>query len=179
MALLVFSFFLVGCGALDGLHRRRAGPSGLELGGYDREQPSLSGQGEWLATVVERHGRQTLLMQAQPSGREVPLAPLRRFEPHRSPSLSWNGRYVAMVGQEGARKRVLILDRTSGRLLPLQLPGDMEPEQLSLSPDGRRVALEVISRGRRLIQIFDLANLIEADLPRGLAIGTRASPPGS
>ena len=175
LALLAIHLGLVGCGDL-GLHRRRAGPAGLSLGGQDREQPALSGQGEWLASVVERNGRQTLMIQAQPSGTEVPLPPLRRFEPHDSPSLSWNGRYVALVGQAGGRRRVLILDRASGRLLPLQLPGDLQPEQLSLAPDGRRLALAGISRGRRLVQVFDLANLIEPDLPRGLASGTLANP---
>ena len=174
LAVLAINLVLVGCGDL-GLHRRRASPAGFALGGQDREQPALSGQGEWLASVVERNGRQTLMMQAQPSGTEVPLQSLRRFQPLDSPSLSWNGRYLALVGQEGSRSRVLILDRASGRLLPLQLPGDLQPEQLSLAPDGRRLALAGISRGRRLVQVFDLANLIEPDLPRGLASGTTAN----
>jgi len=175
LAVLAINLGLVGCGDL-GLHRRRAGPAGLALGGQDREQPALSGQGEWLASVVQRNGRQSLMMQAQPSGTEVPLPLLRRFEPHDSPSLSWNGRYVALVGQGGGRRRVLILDRASGRLLPLPLPGDLQPEQLSLAPDGRRLALAGITRGRRLVQVFDLANLIEPDLPRGLAIGSKTNP---
>lgn len=175
LVLLAINLVLVGCGDL-GLHRRRAGPTGLALGGQDREQPALSGQGEWLASVIERHGRQTVMMQAQPSGSELPLAALRRFEPHDSPSLSWNGRYLALVGQEGSGRRVLIFDRASGRLLRLQLPGDLQPEQLSLTPDARRLALAGTARGRRLVQIFDLANLIEPDLPRGLAVGALANP---
>jgi len=175
LVLLAINLSVVGCGDL-GLTRRRAGPAGLAPGGADREQPALSGQGEWLVSLVERQGRQTLMMQAQPSGAEVPLPSLRRFEPHDSPSLSWNGRYLALVGQQGGKRRVLILDRASGRLLPLQLPGDLQPEQLSLAPDGRRLALAGITRGRRLVQVFDLANLIEPDLPRGLAIGSMASP---
>ena len=175
LVLLAINLLVVGCGDL-GLYRRRAGPAGLAFGGQDREQPALSGQGEWLVSVVERHGRQTLMMQAQPSGKEVPLPALRRFEPHDSPSLSWNGRYLALVGKQGGRSRVLILDRASGRLLPLQLPGDLQPEQLSLAPDGRRLALAGITRGRRLVQVFDLAKMIEPDLPRGLAIGTMVNP---
>jgi hypothetical protein len=174
LVLLAVNLVLVGCGDL-GWHRRRAGPAGLAFGGIDREQPALSGQGEWLASVVQRHGRQTVMMQAQPSGSEVPLAALRRFEPHDSPALSWNGRYLALVGQEGSRRRVLILDRANGRLLRLQFPGDLQPEQLSLTPDARRLALVGVTRGRRLVQVFDLANLIEPDLPRGSAIGAMAN----
>lgn len=175
LVLLAINLLVVGCGDL-GLTRRRAGPAGLALGGHDREQPALSGHGEWLVSVLERNGRQALIMQAQPSGAEVPLPSLRRFEPHESPSLSWNGRYLALVGQHGGKSRALILDRASGRLLTLQFPGDLHPEQLSLAPDGRRLAIAGIARGRRLVQVFDLANLIEPDLPKGLAMGTMANP---
>ena len=175
LVLLAINLLFVGCGDL-GLYRRRPGPAGLAFAGKDREQPALSGHGEWLVSVVERHGRQSLMMQAQPSGQEVPLPSLRRFEPHDSPSLSWNGRYLALVSKQGGRSRVVIVDRASGRLLQLQLPGDLQPEQLSLAPDGRRLALAGTASGRRLVQLFDLAKMIEPDLPRGLAIGTMVNP---
>ena len=83
------------------------------------------------ATVVLRGGRDSLLLQEQPSGRELPLRHLRRFQPHRSPSLSWNGRYVAVLGQQGNRPIALIEDRASGKLQRLSLPGDQAVERLS------------------------------------------------
>jgi hypothetical protein len=158
-----------GCG-LVGWGRRTAGAGGLGLPEADREDPALSGDGRFLASVVQRGGRATLLLQQQPSGRIVPLRHLRRHQPHSSPSLSWNGRYVAVLVQRGSARLAVIEDRATGRLHRLPLPGDQQPERLSLSPDGRRLALEVLRGGLSRVQVFDLANLLEADLPGGLPV---------
>jgi hypothetical protein len=64
----------------------------------------------------------------------------------------------------------VIEDRVSGRLHRLPLPGDQQPERLSLSPDGRRIALEVLRNGRSMVQVFDLGPLLEADLPGGFPV---------
>jgi hypothetical protein len=146
-----------GCGSWS-WGRRSAGPAGL--GASNRQDPALSGDGRVLASVVERGGRDTLLLQEQPSGRELPLRHLRRFQPHRSPSLSWNGRYVAVLIQQG-----------NGNLLRFPLPGDQEVERLSLAPSGRRLALEVVHNGINRVQVFDLANQLEPDLPAGMLSG--------
>jgi len=119
---------------------------------------------------VNRGGRATLLLQEQPSGRVVPLRHLQRHQPHRSPSLSWNGRYVAVLVQEGPRRLAVIEDRATGRLHRLPLPGDQQPERLSLSPDARRLALELLRGGLPRVQVFELANLLEPDMPGGLSV---------
>jgi Tol biopolymer transport system component len=134
-----------------------------------REDPALSGNGRILASVVERGGRSTLMLQEQPSGRLLRLRHLRRHQPHASPSLSWTGRYVAALVQRGSRREAVIEDRLNGRLHRLPLPGDREPERLSLSPDARRIALEVVQGGRRRVQVFDLGALLEPDLAGGTA----------
>lgn len=144
--------------------RRSAGPTGL-LGLQNREDPALSGNGRLLATLVERGGRQSVLLQEQPSGRELPLPQLRRFQPHRSPSLSWNGRYLALLVQQGSRHLPVILDRANGQLHRLPLPGDPELERLSLAPDGRRLALELVRQGRSRVEVLDLMPLLEPDRP--------------
>jgi hypothetical protein len=157
-----------GCGSWS-WGRRSAGPAGL--GASNRQDPALSGDGRVLASVVERGGRDTLLLQEQPSGRELPLRHLRRFQPHRSPSLSWNGRYVAVLIQQGSRRLAVIEDRGNGNLLRFPLPGDREVERLSLAPSGRRLALEVVHNGINRVQVFDLANQLEPDLPAGMLSG--------
>ena len=101
-----------------------------------------------LASVVRREGRDTLLLQEQPSGRVLPLRHLQRQQPHRSPSLSWNGRYVALLVQQGPQRRAVIEDRATGRLHRLPLPGELVPESLSLAPDGRRIAIALEGGGR-------------------------------
>ena len=164
MALVIAA--LNGCGSWS-WGRRSAGPSGFGQG--DRQDPALSGNGRLLASIVERAGRDTVILQEQPSGRLLPLGPLQRQRPHRSPSLSWNGRYLAVLVQQGSRRLAVIEDRATGQLHRLPLPSDCEPQRLSLAPDGRRLAIEVVRGGRSLVQMFDLSGLLEADLPAGLA----------
>lgn len=164
LAALGLAALLNSCGG-GILQRRPAPPTGL--GGESRQDPSLSGNGQLLASLVERSGRATLLLQERSSGRVLPLRQLQPLAPHRSPSLSWNGRYLALVGQRGARSLPVILDRLNGRIHPLPLPGDREVQRLSLAPDGRRLAVQVIQAGRLQVQVFDLGGLLESDQPGG------------
>jgi len=167
LLLLIGVVPLAGCAALSGRFSRTVPGTPLERSG--REDPALSGNGRILASVVERGGRPTVMLQEQASGRLLRLRHLQRHQPHSSPSLSWNGRYLAALVQQGSRRVAIIEDRLSGRLHRLPLPGDREPERLSLSPDARRLALEVVQGGRRRIQVIDLGALLEPDLPGGTA----------
>ncbi len=147
-------------------------------GNSDRQDPALSGNGRVLASVVHRDGRDTVLLQEQPSGRILPLRHLQRQQPHRSPSLSWNGRYLALLVQQGPNRVAVIEDRATGRLHRLPLPGDLSPESLSLAPDGRRIAIGFEGGGRDRVQLFDLSALLEPDLPGGLTVSGPASASG-
>jgi hypothetical protein len=128
-----------------------------------------------LASLIERAGRPTVLLQEQPSGQLLPLRHLQRGQPHASPSLSWNGRYLAVLTRQGGRRLAVIEDRASGRLHRLPLPAELEPQRLSLAPDGRHLALELVQGGRSRVQVFDLTGLLEPDLPGGLPV--RGDPP--
>lgn len=158
---------LTACGSWPGL-RRSAGTA--SLGDRNREDPALSGQGRILASVMSRGGRPSVLLQEQPSGRLLPMGPLNRWTPHRSPSLSRNGRYLALLVQQGERSLPVIWDRASGRLHRLPLAAGQEAMRLSLSPEGRRLAVEVWREGRSSLRLFDLSGLLEADLPGGLRV---------
>lgn len=157
--------------------RRSAGPGGVIGQAADRQDPALSGNGQWLASLVLLDGAPTLLLQEQPTGRRVPLPHLRGLTPHHSPALSWNGRYLALIVHQGPKRLAVVEDRASGRLHRLQLPMGLEPERLSLAPDGRRLAISAIVQGRPQVQLFDLSTLLEPDLPpaqptSGPAIGS-------
>jgi hypothetical protein len=132
-----------------------------------------------LASVVRRDGRDTVLLQEQPSGRLLPLRQLQHQQPHRSPSLSWNGRYLALLVQQGPTRAVVIEDRATGRLHRLPMPGDLSPERLSLAPDGRRIAVGFEGGGRSRVQLFDLSSLLEPDLPAGLNLSNQGSGSGT
>jgi len=161
--------WLSGCGLGP---RSRPAPS-TGLGPEARQEPALSGDGRLLASLVERGGRTTVLLQERLSGRVIPLRHLQRQQPHSSPSLSWNGRYLAVIVQRGERRLAVIEDRANGRGIPLPLPGGQEPERLSLSPDGRRLAMQLVRGGQRQVELFDLSGLLEPDLPPGLAVPGR------
>lgn len=161
--------FLTSCGNGAWLSRRSAGPSGV-LGEANRQEPALSGRGQYLASVIDRGGRATLLLQEQPSGRIVPLRHFHNHQPHSSPSLSWNGRYVAALVQQGNQRLPLIEDRATGALHRLPLPADRTAVRLSLAPDARRLAVQVAQGGQWRVQLFDLSGLLEPDLPGGLAV---------
>ena len=132
----------------------------------DQQEPALSGDGRLLAMVAERGGRRSVRLVERLSGRELPLQGLQRGQPHRSPSLSWNGRYLAVIMQRDSRRDVVVLDRATGQWRPLPLPGDRVPERLSLSPDGRRLAIEVLRQGQLDVELFRIPSH-EADLPPG------------
>ena len=112
LLLTALSLLVSGCSGGRWLARRSAGPVGV-LNGNSRQEPALSGQGRFLASVVDRGGLATLLLQEQPSGRIVPLRHFQNRQPHSSPSLSWNGRYVAALVQLGNQRLALIEDHCS------------------------------------------------------------------
>ena len=165
--LAVAALVLPGC--VDPLSRRPAGPGGLG-GAENRRDPALSGNGRLLASVVERQGHARLLLQEQPSGRVLPLRHFGGHLPHRSPSLSWSGRYLAAIVQQGSERSVVLEDRLTGRPLRLPLPAGSQAEQLSLAPDGQRLAVQLWRDGRPQVQLFDLAGLLERDLAPGLQV---------
>jgi hypothetical protein len=141
-----------------------------------RLDPALSGNGRYLASVLESGGRARLVLQEQPGGRVVPLRHLRGREPHSSPSLSWNGRYIALLVQQGPQRMALLEDRLSGRLVRLPLRANTMPVRVSLAPDATRVALQVVRSGQWQIELLDLSGLVEPDRPGGTpAIGGGAA----
>ena len=147
-AVILLALGLSGC-SLAPLRRQAPAPAGL--GAESRQQPALSGDGRLLASLVERGGRTTVLLQERRSGKVLPLRHLRNRQPHGSPALSWNGRYLALLLQQGGRRQAVIEDRATGRQHPLFLPAGQEPQQLSLAPDGQSIALELISGGNQRV----------------------------
>ena len=172
---------LAGCdvdGVGLGLFSRRQAPPTALGSAQQRRDPALSGDGRLLASIVESNGRSMVLLQEQPSGRVLALRHLRGHLPHRSPALSWNGRYLAVVVQQGSRHLAVVLDRATGSLHRLPLPGNLEVERLSLAPDGRRLAVEVLRQGQARVELFDLAPLLEPDLPATAVSGGGGSGAG-
>ena len=177
-ALLGLVILLHSCSLPWGIRRQPSPPGGLGLGSESRQDPALSGDGRLLASLVLRSGRSTVLLQDRRSGQTMPLPLLRGQQPHSSPSLSWNGRYLALLVWRGGRRQVVINDRATNRLLPLPLRGDREARRLSLAPDGRHLAVELVEGGQSRVEVFNLGEWLEPDpvpgsLLQGPGPGTR------
>lgn len=142
----------------------------MGLGTETRLEPALSGDGRLLASLLERDGRTTIVLQERQSGRLLPLGQVQRNAPHHSPSLSWNGRYLALISQQGERRLAVIEDRATGQLHPLPLPAGQEVQRLSLAPDASRLAMEVNRGGQSRVLVFDLRPRLEPDLPPGQSV---------
>ncbi|HJN34495.1 MAG TPA: hypothetical protein QF700_10305 [Prochlorococcus sp.] len=137
-----------------------------------QQDPALSGNGEMLAVIVDQRGRPTVQLRDLRDGKILPLRHFSRHQPHSSPSLSWNGRYLAVITQKGNRRLTIIEDRLTGRIHPLPLPGGRDPVSLSLAPDARQLALQVADQGHWRVELFDLSQILEPDLIRGLKRST-------
>ena len=162
-ALLGLVLLLQSCSLPWGIRRQPSPPGGLGLGSESRQDPALSGDGRLLASLVLRSGRSTVLLQDRRSGQTMPLPLLRGQQPHSSPSLSWNGRYLALLVWRGGRRQVVINDRATNRLLPVPLRGDREAQRLSLAPDGRHLAVELVEGGQTRVEVFGLGEWLEPD----------------
>ena len=162
-ALLGLVLLLQSCSLPWGIRRQPSPLGGLGLGSESRQDPALSGDGRLLASLVLRSGRSTVLLQDRRSGKGLPLPLLRGQQPHSSPSLSWNGRYLALLVWRGGRRQVVINDRATNRLLPVPLRGDQEARRLSLAPDGRHLAVELVEGGQSRVEVFNLGEWLEPD----------------
>ena len=162
-ALLGLVLLLQSCSLPWGIRRQPSPLDGLGLGSESRQDPALSGDGRLLASLVLRSGRSTVLLQDRRSGQGLPLPLLRGQQPHSSPSLSWNGRYLALLVWRGGRRQVVINDRATNRLLPMPLRGDQEARRLSLAPDGRYLAVELVEGGQSRVEVFNLGEWLEPD----------------
>lgn len=169
LAAIGLAALLAGC-ALP-FTSRSAGPLGTPWSSSNRSDPALSGDGRLLATLIDTDGRSQVLLQDQPSGQQRPLRHLRGRRSVQSPSLSWSGRYLAALLLQGDQRRVVVEDRLSGHLLQLPLPPGLQPERLSLSPDARRLAVQVRRDGQWQVQLYALDALLEPDLAGGLRVG--------
>jgi len=132
----------------------------------DQQDPALSGNGRLLVTVAERSGRRAVRLVERSTGNELPLKGLNWGMPHRSPSLSWNGRYLAFILQRGERSEIVVFDRALARLRPLPFPGERSPQALTISPDGKRLGVQLLHRGQQDVELFNLPSH-EPDLPPG------------
>ena len=135
---------------------------------YTDEQPSLSGNGRFLAFVSNRDGDRKIMMYDLQQRRFVNLPHLNQREAiAESPSLSRNGRYIAYIASDQGRPEVELYDRVTQRSEVVTMGYRGWVRNPSLSPDGRYIAFETSRRGQWDIEVVDRGPNVELDIPDG------------
>lgn len=143
---------------------------------FNDEQPSLSGDGRWLALVSNRNGTREILVYDLRNNQLVNLPGLNQTSTiAESPSLSRTGRYLVYLSSIQGRPDVALYDRLTKKTDLLTLNYRQWVRNPKISPDGRYIVFETAKRGQWDIEILDRGPQIELDIPDGTPV--EAPPP--
>lgn len=144
---------------------------------YNDEQPSLSGNGRWLAFVSNRNGSREILVYDLGEKRLADFPGLSQNAIAESPSLSRTGRYLVYLTSLQGRPDVALYDRATKQteILTLTYRGWVRNPQIS--PDGRYIVFETSRRGQWDIEVFDRGPTIELDIPDGSPVNVPSPQP--
>ena len=138
---------------------------------YNDQQPSLSGNGRYLAWVSNRNGRHQVLMYDLSRDQFVPLSGLNpKNALAESPSLSRTGRYlVYLVSREG-RPQIALYDRITEETEILTNSYRHWVRNPDIDLDGRYIVFETARRGQWDVEILDRGPDVEPDIIDGTRI---------
>lgn len=135
---------------------------------YNDEQPTLSGNGRFVAFVSDRDGSRQIVMYDLQERRFVDLPRLNRSDAiAESPSLSYTGRYIAYVASDLGSPAVELYDRATSSTQVLTVGYRGWVRNPSLSPDGRYIVFETSRRGQWDVEVLDRGSNIELDISDG------------
>lgn len=135
---------------------------------YTDEQPSLSGNGQFLAFVSSRDGANQVLLYDLKARTFVALPGLNSsMMIAQNPSLSRNARYIAYLGNNQGKLDIFVYDRLTQRPEIVTLGYKNLIRRPALSPDGRYLVFETDRRGQWDIEVIDRGTGIELDKPEG------------
>ena len=126
----------------------------LEQAGNSRA-PALSGR--WLALIAGRGGRDQVLLVDVERGLPVPLPGLNRPDAQPlSVAVNREGNRLAVVRQLDGRTELVLYRRELMALEPIAMQPSGVPRRISLSGDGRQLAVEVSRGGLWQIDLIDI-----------------------
>ncbi len=144
---------------------------------YNDEQPSLSGNGRWLAFISNRNGSREILVYDLREKRLADFPGLSQNAIAESPSLSRTGRYLVYLTSLQGRPDVALYDRATKRTEILTLTYRGWVRNPKISPDGRYIVFETSRRGQWDIEVFDRGPTIELDIPDGSPVNVPSPQP--
>ncbi|MEC4803037.1 MAG: biopolymer transporter Tol [Jaaginema sp. PMC 1079.18] len=146
------------------------GPANLNSR-YNDEQPTLSGDGRWLAFVSNRNGTNQIVLYDLRQKRFLELPGLNPSNTlTESPSLSLTGRYLTYLTYEQGRAEIALYDRIVGQTQVLTQRYNYWVRNPQISPDGRYIVFETSRRGQWDIEVLDRGSEIELDIPEGALV---------
>ncbi|MGK7930296.1 MAG: TolB family protein [Microcystaceae cyanobacterium] len=138
---------------------------------YHDEQPTLSGNGRWLAMVSNRNGSSEILLYDLRFKRFEELSGVNRSDTVvETPSLSQTGRYLVYIASLQGRPQIVLYDRITKRTEILSQNYRNWVRNPQISPDGRYIVFETARRGQWDIEVLDRGDRIELDIPEGTVI---------
>jgi len=158
--------FLAACGSPD-LPKESTGINSR----FNDQQPTLSGNGRYLAWVSNRQGRHQILFYDLSSEQFLPLPGLNSEKViTESPSLSRTGRYLVYLVSRKGRPEIALYDRIieETEILTDSYPHWVRNPNISL--DGRYIVFETARRGQWDIEVLDRGPDVEPDIVDGTRI---------
>ncbi|MBE9179180.1 TolB family protein [Oculatella sp. LEGE 06141] len=133
---------------------------------YNDEQPSLSGDGRFMAYVSNRNGGRDILLYDLRQQQFIELPRLNRGDAvAESPSISNTARYIVYVASDRARPEIQLYDRVTGQIQGLTVGYRGWVRNPSISPNGRYITFETGQQGQWDVEVIDRGSRIELDLP--------------
>jgi Tol biopolymer transport system component len=133
---------------------------------FNDEQPTLSGDGRFVAFVSNREGTRAILLYDLRNKQYLNLPRLNRRDAiAESPSLSATGRYITYIASDSARPEIELYDRATQQVQILTMGYRGWFRNPKISPDGRYIAFETGTRGQWDIEVLDRGAGVELDIP--------------
>lgn len=138
---------------------------------FQEEEPTLSGDGRWLAFVSNREGASQIFLYDLEQQQFKSLSGVNQGDVIvESPSLSRTGRYLVFVSSLQGRPDVILYDRATNRADLVTQTYRNWVRHPQISPDGRYITFETSRRGQWDIEVYDRGPQVELDIPDGTPV---------
>ncbi|MDR9402094.1 MAG: biopolymer transporter Tol [Halothece sp. Uz-M2-17] len=138
---------------------------------YNDQEPSLSGNGRYLAWVSNRNGRHQVLLYDLSREQYVPLPGLNpKNVLTESPSLSRTGRYLVFLVSREGRPEIALYDRIVEETEILTDAYRYWVRNPDIDLDGRYIVFETARRGQWDVEVLDRGPEVEPDILDGTRI---------
>ncbi len=132
---------------------------------FNDEEPTLSGNGRFLALVSSRNGSSEITLYDLEEKRFVSLPGVNQRDAISShPSLSRTGRYLVYITSKMGTPAIALYDRITQRNEIITQGYRYWVKNPQISPNGRYITFETARRGQWDIEVLDRGPNIELDL---------------